>query len=156
VQQVAASLQQIAQHLTASDSTVPPSAARAATGGVRGGISSRTKPKNLNYNTYQHFAAFWAAFPLNKGKYPALKVWIALGAEDDAALAARITTAAMLYSKEREGQDPSKTKHASGWLNDHRWEDESSPDPADLAEQRAREAIEETERFLREHGPIHG
>lgn len=79
------------------------------------------------------FEAFWAAYPLKKGKQPGMIAFLRITRAGEAT-AALLTDRADAYGAERAGKDPERTKWAQGWLNDRRWEDEPlpafSPQPA--------------------------
>jgi len=72
------------------------------------------------------FEEFWAVYPLKVGKRAALKRWKeALRRADQAVILA----GAVRY-RDDPRRDPDKTKHAEGWLNADRWDDQPpSPKP---------------------------
>lgn len=72
----------------------------------------------------REFDAFWDIYPKKAGKREAEKAFAkALSrASFDAIMAG-----ARRYAAERIGQDAAHTKHAQGWLNGDRWEDEPTP-----------------------------
>src|SRR5205814_9354017 len=101
-----------------------------------------------------NFKSFWEVYPLKRGKASAFRRFraaVAAGAAPQ-----QVIAAAAAYAAEVNGKEPQYIKWPEGWLSAARWEDEVLPDLAALADKRGQEAIEETERFLREHGPIHG
>lgn len=71
------------------------------------------------------FEAFWAAYPLKKGRKPALDTFVGV-LRSGKATADRLNDGARAYAAERAGQDPTKTKYAQGWLTDERWTDETA------------------------------
>jgi hypothetical protein len=116
--------------------------------------TSKAPPKARARHTYTPaFEEFFAAYPSKRGKFPASKRYaeaLAAGATEE-----QLLKAATAYDKDRT-RNPDKTKHAEGWLHDRRWEDVISPSETEVADRNGQDAIEETERYLRDHGPIHG
>lgn len=68
--------------------------------------------------------AFWPAYPRKVGKGAARKALISARKKADLAT---IVAGAQRYKAERDGQDENFTVHASRWLNEERWLDESGP-----------------------------
>ncbi|MBX9863576.1 MAG: YdaU family protein [Hyphomicrobium sp.] len=67
------------------------------------------------------FEAFWSAYPVKDGKWPAFeKSWRKLSAVDQA----RATAAAALYAERVQREKIEKPKWAQGWLTDRRFDDE--------------------------------
>jgi hypothetical protein len=61
-----------------------------------------------------------------------------------------VIDAAFKFAAQCEAQhiDPKFIPYPETWLNAGRWEDEIPPDPAELAERKAREELDRTRRFL--------
>ena len=66
-------------------------------------------------------AHFWPAYPLKKGKAEAAKAFLKAAPKVPFA---ELMAGVRRYAATRLGEDPSKTKHAQGWLNGERWADE--------------------------------
>lgn len=86
-------------------------------------ITHNPKPKNTNVQLIAStkFDQFWDAFQNKKNRDKAFQAWIKLNPDD--ALAEQIIAGAKKYVQSR-GDVPKYWKHAQGWLNDRRWEDE--------------------------------
>jgi hypothetical protein len=119
--------------------------AQSRVGGVR---SSRLR---FNYPD-PNFKLFWDAYPRRVGKASAYSKWLTVVREVEPQI---VIEAAAQYAKENEGVEPQYLKYPEGWLSAGRWDDEVLPDGAERADQQAHDAITETERYLRDHGPIH-
>jgi DNA-binding Lrp family transcriptional regulator len=72
------------------------------------------------------FEAWWALYPLKRGKPAARKAFEKV-IRDRRATFDQLIEGATAYAAERAGQDPHKTKYPQGWLNDERWADERLP-----------------------------
>lgn len=68
------------------------------------------------------FEKFWAAYPRKDGRLDAIKAWDKLKPDDD--LLRKIFAGLLRATSSRQWQDRKYIKHASGWLNGRRWEDE--------------------------------
>lgn len=78
-------------------------------------------------DSYDGFDEFWSVFPKKAGKKEARRAYARLSRRDKAAA----TAGAATYAEAVAGKDPAYTKHAQGWLNGRRWEDEIvRPQPA--------------------------
>lgn len=87
------------------------------------GAAKRTRKQAYDYATDPDFLRFWAAFPQKSGKPAAYDAWlkaIARGADPDSVITAAESYAASL------GRNPRKVKYPQGWLNDERYNDEST------------------------------
>ncbi|GLK49508.1 hypothetical protein GCM10017620_24810 [Brevundimonas intermedia] len=73
------------------------------------------------------FDGFWSVYPRKAGKQPALLAYVA--ALRSGTRPEDIFVGAQFYAAAREGQDPTHTKMAQGWLNDKRWTDEIAEPP---------------------------
>lgn len=87
-------------------------------------IRPASKPDKRAKMPPEKFEEFWQAYPRKVSKGGALKAWAkAVKATDPATLIA----GAMRYAAERNGQDPTYTKHAATWLNQGCWADDPAP-----------------------------
>lgn len=87
---------------------------------------AKTKPEPTAAEQAE-FDAFWSVYPRKAGKQPAMLAYIDVvraGAKPE-----DIFVGAQLYAGLRQGQDPTHTKMAQGWLNDKRWADEVTETP---------------------------
>lgn len=86
----------------------------------------RPKPQRLNGAKHQilGFDAFYAAYPLHKGRAKAEKAWQSIA--PDEALCERIMQAvkAQTASAEWKRENGKFIPHPTSWLNGKRWEDE--------------------------------
>jgi hypothetical protein len=114
-----------------------------------GGTSTKTpvqdKPARVAYSV--EFEAFWAAYPLKRGKDGAYRSWKKVrkrGIANDV-----LIEGARAYAADRN-RDPEKTKFAQGWLSDGRWEDDYSVAPVAPALVRTTRDPEWAEKMLGE------
>jgi hypothetical protein len=106
------------------------------------------KPARAAYSA--EFEAFWAAYPVKKGKDGAYRSWKKVrkrGIANDVLIAG-----ARAYAADRN-RDPEKTKFAQGWLSDGRWEDDYSVAPVAPALVRTTTDPEWAEKMLGEMPP---
>ena len=88
---------------------------------------TRVQAQSLSAAEQAEFDAFWSVYPRKAGKQPAMLAYIDVvraGAKPE-----DIFLGAQLYAGLRQGQDPTHTKMAQGWLNDKRWADEVTEPP---------------------------
>ena len=93
-------------------------------------IPKRTNTQgNLECAVPDLFDEFWQAFPRKDGKKPARRAW---GEAIKRADPVEIIKSARAYADlcRSRGTHRTKVKMAQGWLNDDRFEDELTPDPA--------------------------
>lgn len=85
--------------------------------------------ENLECASADLFDEFWQAFPRKDGKKPARKAWSEATKRADPV---EIIKSAHAYADlcRSRGTPRTKVKMAQGWLNDDRFEDELTPDPA--------------------------
>jgi hypothetical protein len=86
---------------------------------------SRVPTNKPTRDELQAFDTFWAAYPIKIGRKPALTKFVRV-LRTGAATPEQLRDGATTYARERAGEDPSKTKHAEGWLRDERWLDEAA------------------------------
>lgn len=92
--------------------------------------SSPTGPRSAQRFSDAEFEAFWAAYPIRKGKAAAKR---AFGkALKKAGSLDVLVEGARRYAAD-PNRDPLATKYAQGWLNDERWLDEDSEDASSQA-----------------------
>ena len=85
------------------------------------GSSLKAKRRKYVYED-EEFLLFWNAFPLRKGKAEAFRRWQQVRAAGVAA--ATIIDAARRYATWCAAHPDRYVKHAEGWLNGGRWDDE--------------------------------
>lgn len=88
-----------------------------------------TTQGNLECASEDLFDEFWRAFPRKEGKKPAKVAWDKAVRRSDPS---KIVGAARAYADlcRSHGTPRTKVKMAQGWLNDDRFEDDLTPDPA--------------------------
>lgn len=85
---------------------------------------SSTRPKAPASEPDQDFDRFWSQYPRKVARPAAEKAWRSARKK---ASAAEIIAGVLRYAAERDGQDPTYTKHPSTWLNGECWADEPTP-----------------------------
>lgn len=112
------------------------------------------------------FEEFWSVYPLKAGKAEAHVAYV--NAVENGAVESDIIAGAKLYAAAKGGTEKRYIKHASGWLDGRRWQDEhgkangtaassASSDPSTWTEETWRSAIlvaKRSGRWPRSFGPV--